>query len=269
MMKRQRPYRQKSPYAKRPKMYHQYNPDVVVPYAARAMALKKKRSSQYYRSRNIRTAGLLGVEKKFYDTAKGSTAISTDYTMQGAEMDPSATSMISTPAQGDDASSRDGKQIVMDYVTIIGSVSIAPLETTVDPPGSIQVYLALVLDTQTNGAQMNSEDCFKNTNGAIATICCPQRNLLYGSRFKVLHEETVEMSTPTLTQNATNEFSTAGHSHLFKWFIPLKAMKVNFNAGTTASVANVVDNSLHIIAYANNATLQPYLAYNARLRFYG
>jgi len=29
---------------------------------------------------------------------------------------------------------------------------------------------------------------------------------------------------------------------------------VKFNAGTTASVANVIDNSIHVIAYASNIT---------------
>jgi len=55
----------------------------------------------------------------------------------------------------------------------------------------------------------------------------------------------------------------------FDWFIRLKGLKVKFNAGTTASIANVIDNSLHIIAFASTTDPQAKISYNARLRFVG
>jgi len=65
---------------------------------------------------NRGTRGFLGVERKFYDTALTATAIVSPTDCTGAELDPSATSMISTPAQGDSEQNRDGKQIACLYM---------------------------------------------------------------------------------------------------------------------------------------------------------
>ena len=46
------------------------------------------------RRRNVRTAGFLGIERKFYDTALTATALTASTDASGGEVDPSATSMI-------------------------------------------------------------------------------------------------------------------------------------------------------------------------------
>jgi len=53
--------------------------------------------------------------------------------------------------------------------------------------------VAIVLDTQTNAAQMNSEDCFKNTAGLAAAAVVPHKNLLFGKRFRILKERLFNM----------------------------------------------------------------------------
>ena len=50
---------------------------------------------------NYRTAGFLGIEKKFYDTSVSAVALGAPTDATGGEFDPSTTSMITTPAQGD------------------------------------------------------------------------------------------------------------------------------------------------------------------------
>jgi len=74
---------------------------------------------------NQRSAGFLGIEKKFYDTAliAGDLTAPTDGT--GSEFDPSTTSMISTPAQGDSEQNRDGKKILIKSVQVTGVVTCA------------------------------------------------------------------------------------------------------------------------------------------------
>jgi len=236
----------------------------VVQAAARQTAINRRLQAM-----NRVNAGFLGIEKKFYDTGLVATAITASTNAAGGEYDPSATSMISTPPQGDGESSRDGKQITCEYVEVKGAVGYPFLEAQVNPPQQCNVFVALVLDTQSNGAQMNSEDCFKNAAAANNVAQTPLRNLLYGRRFRILKSQTFELNPKCMSQEAANLFSWGGNLESFSWFVPLKGMKINFNAGTTASIANVVDNSLHIIAYCSLDTIGPTLAYQARLRFMG
>lgn len=226
------------------------------------------RSNARLRSRNVMTAGFLGIETKFYDTSLAATTISASATMAGAEVDPSATSMIMTPTQGDGEQSRDGKKIVVKSVIVKGSVLTGPLEGQATPPLATLVHVALVLDTQSNGAQMNSEDCFKNT-GAIDTLnSIPQRNLLFSKRFRVLKTFTADL-TPPFSNDAAGTSSNSGRQRNFEFVLPALDMPVNFNAGTTASIANVIDNSLHLIAYCTNPGITAQITYNARVRFVG
>lgn len=238
-------------------------PDPTVIALNRQQAINRRLASQ-----NRASMGFLGIEKKFYDTSlvTGTVAVTTDAT--SAEFDPSATSMISTPATGDGEQNRDGKQIVCDYLEIKGNVRQAGFEAGVNPSTPLSAFVAIVLDTQTNGAQMNSEDCFKNTSADRSTNVVPLRNLLFGKRFRILKSELFDI-TGTGMQNAANDYSMGAGEANFSWFIPLKGLKVNFNAGTTSSVANVIDNSIHVIAYANSNQAVTSLSYNARLRFMG
>jgi len=231
--------------------------------ANRQAAYQKRLSSL-----NVGSVGFLGIEKKFYDTAfTGAITAPTD--ASGGELDPSATNMISTPTQGDGEQQRDGKQIAIDYLEIKGSVYNSNLEAQVNPPIGANAYIAIVLDTQTNGAQMNSEDCFKNLSGTALGATSPLRNLLWGKRFRILKSSVFDLTPETLTTAGANSFSWGAKAVNFHWFIPLKGLKVNFNSGTTASVANVIDNSIHVIGFANGIDTTPLITYNARIRFLG
>jgi len=230
---------------------------------------KQRRSSNRLARRNIASMGFLGIERKFYDTTLVASAVTAPTDATGGEHDPSATSMITTPTQGDGEQQRDGKQIACLYVEIVGTVACPAFEASADLPNSTAVFVAIVLDTQTNAAQMNSEDCFKNLGANAGLAPNPLRNLLFGKRFRVLRQKVFEFNQQAITQQAANDYSWGGLRRNFRWYIPLKGLKINFNSGTTASVANVVDNSVHVIAFANSTTQVPTISYNARLRFLG
>lgn len=221
------------------------------------------------RALNNASMGFLGIEKKFYDTMLIGGNIPAPNDATGGEFDPSATSMISTPTQGDGEQQRDGKQIACLFVEICGTIAHTGAEAAADVLNGVAVFVACVLDTQTNAAQMNSEDCFKNLGASAGTAPNCIRNLLFGKRFRILKQRRFDMNVPTLSQQAANDYSYHGQRRDFKWYIPLKGLKINFNAGTTASVANVIDNSIHMIAFANTTSPQCTISYNARLRFMG
>lgn len=232
-----------------------------------ATAVRRRNSSRMVR--NVQSGGFLGVEMKFYDTALAPTAILAPTGCAGAEYDPSVTSMISTPVQGDTEQNRDGKKIACNSVHIDGVINWPGDATDANVAAGSTVFVALVLDTQSNAAQMNSEDCYKNTSASATLAASPQRNLLFGPRFKVLKKRTYTFIPSGTWKNGANDFISPGKNTIFSWHVPLNNMIINFNSGTTASIANVVDNSLHVIAYTNDVQQAPTIAYNARLRFVG
>jgi len=212
--------------------------------------------------------GFLKIERKFYDTALVDGLVLAPTGATGGEFDPSATSMVSTPVQGPTEQNRDGKEISMLSLYLKGKIAFDGEEDQTGPTDPQSVFVAVVLDTQSNAAQMNSEDCFKNTSANATMAPAPMKNLLFGSRFRILKSKrfTFQLMETAYAQNAMNYM--ARHVY-FDWFIRLKGLKVKFNAGTTASIANVIDNSLHIIAFASTTDPQAKISYNARLRFVG
>lgn len=208
------------------------------------------------------------IEVKFYDTAYAITAIPGPTDASGGMADPSATSMITTVAQGDSRTNRDGGQIYIHGVEIRGIVQRAVQEEGLNPQPGAGVFVALVLDKQTNGAQMASENCFVNSIGTAASATSVMRNLDYRNRFQVMKQGWFDTSVSAMSQSAANSFSTAGVNHNFEWYLRFKKpIKVNFNATTPTSstIVSVVDNCLHMVAYANDVS--HFLSYNARIRF--
>lgn len=246
------------------------------------LGLKYSRSTQLRtklnRARNLglknaRTGGLLGVETKYLDTAIGSVVLTSPADASGGEVDPTAIGCVgclSAPAQGDTASNREGFKIVAKSMQVEGNIMWVSQanQTAADVAGI--VFVALVLDTQTNGAQLNSEDVFTNPSAQPINCVTPLRNMSYTERFKVLKIKKLICPSLPVTYDGTN-IEQAGAVRSFKMFVNLNALPIKFTSGsTTANVSGVVDNSLHLIAYTTDAgSLNPVISYNARMRFVG
>jgi len=218
---------------------------------------------------NSGTAGFLGLEKKFFDTAVAATAIGSAAALTGGEYDPTAlpgaVGCLNAMAQGDTEQNRDGRKAIVKSCLVKGRIARAGADGVADPPGALTVFLALVLDTQTNGLQLNSEDVYKNLAATVGGATIPIRNLAFGDRFKILRTETIRMDEEA-AGGVTDSNAACGLAKCFEWYVPMD-LQVNFNSGTTAVIANVIDNSIHVIAFASlaGATIE----YNARVRFLG
>lgn len=241
----------------------------TVAAARRFQATAGARAQRRYkaRSRNLRTAGYLGIEKKFYDTSLNGGTILAPADAAGGEQNPSATVLLNTVAQGDGESNRDGRKISMDSIQVKGTIQVPTQANATATDVACKVFLALVLDTQTNGANLNSEDVYKNTNANGVTATEVMRNLQYASRFRILKTWSRVLRQPTVVWDGTN-IEQGGFHQTFEIYHSLKGMPVTYS-GTTSDVANITDNSLHIIAYCSNVGLAPTISYNARLRFRG
>lgn len=221
---------------------------------------------------NTRTAGFLGVEHKFVDYVFGASTVANAAALTGGECDPATVNCLSAVAIGDAHNTRDGKKIVLESILIRGKIQRGAYENFISPYTAINhsVFVALVLDTQTNGAQLNSEDVYINPSATQAANSVPIRNRLFSGRFRILKCEVFKIAYETLAMgDATHGSAHAANTH-FDWYIPFKTgLHINFNAGTTADVANVIDNSLHVIAFTDCTSFVPTLLYNARVGYQG
>lgn len=232
-----------------------------------------KASARKYDKMNAATMGFMGIEKKFLDTAIETTAITANDALTGGEYDPpggasGCLNTLSAPSRGDGPQQRNGQRIRLKSLVFKGKV-FRPPATAAAAGGNTEVFVALVLDKQSNGAQLSSEDVFTNPVGIIgvdnAGNACPLRNLLTSSRYRVLKSQVYRFNNHAITYNGVN-LDVAGESYTMDWYIPLE-INVEFNNNTAADVANVVDNSIHVIAFASATGCS--IAYNSRVRFVG
>ncbi len=236
--------------------------------ATRPMRPQRRQYISAHRSKlNFRSGGYLGIENKFYDSSLAASALTAPANASGGEHDPSATILLNTVVQGDGQSNRDGRKIVMKQIMIRGVVQCAPIINQTIVPQAATCFIALVLDTQTNGATITSEQVFTN-KGATALLATSLFNAMERTgRFKVLKRLVFPLVQQTVAWDGTN-LEVGGYSRPFQMMVPLKNIPVLYSS-TTETVANIVDNSLHIIAYVSNTDSVPKLSYNARLRFVG
>jgi len=217
---------------------------------------------------NASTAGFLGIEKKFLDTCSTPVAVSLATALTGGVVGPTAgcVSCISCPAQGDTEQSRDGKRLVIDSCIIKGNVEYTET-TTRAPRDAVKCFVAIVLDTQANGAVATSQSVFKSLGAVTNLNVCPTKNLLFGNRFRILKSQVYDLTaTGVATAGATLANNAIRRD--FDWYIPFKGgLPVNLNAGTTADIANVIDNAIYVIAFSTTDEVN--IAYNARIRFQG
>lgn len=222
------------------------------------------------RRMNARIGGFLGIEKKFLDVYASNVVLAAPSDCSGGEIQPEGgcTGCLSAPAQGDGESNRDGKKITMKSIFITGNVRSAALADQADCLAAPVVFVALVLDTQANGATIVSEQVFTNPNDTPFVNSMPLRNLQYSSRYRVLAHKTLNLAPCTASTDGANTTTIAPSQ---KPFILSYTgdIPISFTS-TTADVANVADNALHLIAFNNNSSWTACsLSFNSRMRFVG
>jgi len=221
-----------------------------------------------------RTGGFLGKELKFVDYEVTQDAI--QRTVAGSEVDPASSVLcLNATAQGDTESNRDGRRQFTHSIVIKGI-----LTWNYKPSGGSgiafadmgDVKVALVLDTQTNGAQLNAEDVFKDPT-SVYLDSVMMRNLQYTSRFRVL--KIMTLRPPNFggggAGNGTTDGTVEGSfSKQFSCYYNFKKPLMTTYTNTTAVIANIADNSLHLIAIASDggqSDLDSTISYISRCRF--
>lgn len=232
----------------------------------RQRAWKRRRFAPPTRRRK-RTIGL-GVELKFYDSSLVNSSLITNTDGSGGEHDPSATVLLNTVVQGDGEQNRDGRKIVMRSVHVTGQITCASQANQSAADNGAFIFIALVLDKRTNGATIVSENVFVNPGTDALTGCSLLRNLKFITRYDVLGTIKLNMDNVNLTFSGnTDQMEQSGL--IRSWQIYRKLNLPVIFSDTAETVANITDNSLHILAWTTSATMVPVLSYNSRIRFVG
>jgi len=227
---------------------------------------------------NPRSGGFMGIENKYLDAFQNSSTVDATTAAEGGEHQPGGgvTGCLSAPAQGDGPQNRDGRKIMINAIFMTCAVKFSQPKDQADILDPPAIYMALVLDTQTNAATIVSENVFTNPSGVTHLNSKPLRNMENTTRYRILDQITLNASPVYAVNDQSGDYSgvvTSTSSQGTK-IMPFTlswrgAIPVTFNSGTTADVANVVDNSIHLIGYATTSDFTPNVAYISRVRFRG
>lgn len=211
---------------------------------------------------NWRTGGFLGIENKFRDVE----VLDDPFATAWAPMEPTGSVLaLSVVAQGDDQSQRDGRVYHIGSIHIQGRIHRAAAESDTAPQDDIVARIVVVWDTQTNGAQLTATNVMDATQTDDFDAW---RNLQFSKRFKILFDKKIVLTGRNQSnEGAVNLFASGEASTLFKFnktfATPIKVIC----SATTAAVASVTDNTIHMIGVASST--QALLSYQCRTRFTG
>jgi len=145
---------------------------------------------------------------------------------------------------------------------ITGRIDCAAQANQVDIDSASMCRLLLVQDKQTNAAQLNSEDVI--TSGAASGATLMFQNPAFFGRFNVLKDKRWIFQSPTVSWDGTN-LEQGGLQKFFKWNIKFKKpVVVHFNATNGGTIADIIDNSFHVIGGCSNNSLAPTVTYKCR-----
>lgn len=188
---------------------------------------------------------------------------------------PIANGPLFNPGQGDGLNARNDRAVLVRSWHVKGSLQVLPIDNGTKIPEGISVFVALIHDKQTNGAQCSAADVFVNGSGSQNLLMCLQRNPHRGARFEVLRSTIIDMKPidfEVLDILTPDQTASVGQWAHFEFFIPMDTV-VNFK-GNAGTIADIVDNSWHIYAVRtphNAVALEKYapcrIVFTSRFRF--
>jgi len=232
----------------------------------------------YSSTARTRGAAVTG-EMKYFDAERDLTAIIATTTTwpAGTIMDPNRTINLGDAAVGTPAclfapkvsaalNGRIGRKVHIYKVRISGIINVAPQVAQSAADSSPTMRVGLVLDKQTNAAQMTTAGLFNDASNAQTTLLAGQNPNNFG-RFRVLKEKYFHISNVNLTGSPTaGDLVQSGYTINFKMNVSFKQpIQVNFNATNGGTVADIIDNSLHVYAGTTSSAMGQQIAYYSRV----
>lgn len=243
------------------------------PYAGLPRGFNQRNAIQPYRLYTPRTpGGQIVSERKYLDYRASALAVAaTNSAFTSAMADPNMPSppgCLFAPSQGNDISNREGRNVYVHTIRITGVIDVPgqSLQNSTDIPQTVR--LILVMDKQTNGAQMTSDALIQSTGDVPGTF--QFQNTANFGRFQILKDKVYTCQPFPIAANGAGSLYQSGMSRYFKLKYTFKTpIKVNFNATNGGTVADIVDNSFHLLAGKYNNDSSTFLNYQVRVSFTG
>jgi hypothetical protein len=231
----------------------------------------KKSSKPAATAANYRTGGFIGKELKYYDTSTEAVTIPAAASLAVGMVDP-ATNALNTVPSGPGPEQRIGRNISMKKLTIRGKIIVPEANSGNADPGC-NVMVAVVLDTQCNGASPTGDDIFLNHNNIDGNQTNCMRNLEYTTRFKVLKQMRIIADQQWVTGTQPDHANSGRHIP-FQCDINLGSLRCQYTKPTTGGdeqIAAITDNALHVFAITDDSAgnTKPQIQYMSRLRYTG
>ena len=211
----------------------------------------------------------MATEVKYHDSGTSSGNLVTNTDATAGERDPAVELSLNSIAQGTGDQERDGRRITITHVRVQGFIR----EDEVGTPGTLvrppqQYFVALVLDKQTNGAQLKSEEVFTNLVGTTNLGTDLMANLKFSKRFSILGMKRLRYANDAAISASVD---TNGFNGVLTRFTFDKRLRLPvLYSESDPLITSIVDNSLHVIAFClDTSVTTPKLAYAARIRFVG
>lgn len=170
------------------------------------------------------------------------------------------------PTVGAALNQRIGRKVKVLKIKLLCTLSIAPQAAQNAADTSSNIRLMLVMDQQTNAAQMTGAQLMNDASTGSTTVNSFQNPNNFG-RFRVLKEKRFAMANPNMTGSpTTGDVISDGLKRVFKINVTFKnPVEVHFNATNGGTVADIVDNSFHVVAATDSTALAPLLSYYSRV----
>lgn len=235
-------------------------------YRSRAVETARNRPgySSVARTRGWVAAG----EMKYFDTELDETVITASTNWSSTEYDPATLNTLFCPTKGTGINNRVGRKVKVYKVKVRGFIWVAQEVNETQPDDGVMVRLALVHDKQTNSAQCQGEQVFRDPTTADAKVAVQAFQSLDNlGRFKVLRDRYFRLPTRQYVYDGTN-IEKEGIVVPFKFNVHYRhGIVVNFNATDGGTVADIVDNSWHVLCNISDADMVPNITYTARVAY--
>ena len=244
--------------------------------ATRRQAPKKR--AGYTSVARTRGAAVVG-EMKYFDCDRTPNALVACTTTwpAGTLQDPGTTinlgaaavptpGCLFAPTVGSALNQRIGRSVLVRKIKVTGTLAIPAQAGDATLDEAMKIRLVLVQDTQTNAASMTAAQLFNDASAATTAICSYQNPNNFG-RFRVLKDKILTIQDPNMV-GAAGAANINGKIVNFKMNVNFKTpVKVQFNATNGGTVADIVDNSFHIICAASNISYAPTISYYSRVAY--
>lgn len=210
-----------------------------------------------------------GEGNHYFDTERTSTAITANTASWTAtEYDPNTSAMLClfAPVTGDDIFNRQGRKIFVKKIRIMGQLFVPTqtAQTVTDNP--VLCRIIVYQDKQTNIAQSQGEDLISSGAGSDAIHMF--QNVANLGRFRVWYDKFHVLENPNMVNVGATPATFEQNGLIRNFKITIKPnVEVNYNATNGGTVADVVDNSFHLIANIGTSGLSPTLTYKVRTVF--